>query len=119
MWIICHCHNYTDHSYCSQIMRFKDDLQRHLYYVSQIDYCYFCLTKVYEEEDNFDRNKTLNRLIDRATGYDKAEFERTVKNVLYWTMVIIRSKKAIGWDYSLDKDFEKKIKLLVRKTNRS
>lgn len=60
-------------------MRFKDDLQRHLYYQSQIDYCYWSIKKLSEsKEDIHEVTDSLVEIIRRIIKLkSKLNFDTT------------------------------------------
>jgi hypothetical protein len=94
-------------------MRFENDLQRELYYRSQIDYAYYLIKEL--SKHTAKPESPLNMLIDKATGYDKHKLKENIKLFKYWAGVVIRCKGKIGLDNSRDKEFLKGLKKLEKK----
>lgn len=92
-------------------MRFKDELDRQLYYRVQIDYCYWMIQQI--SKHNAEIQSPLNAMIDRATGFDKAIVKSRIKDVKYCMSVVIRCKEKLGYDTKKDKSFLIEIKKLV------
>ncbi len=91
-------------------MRFKDELQRYLYYVSQIDYCYWVIKEVSKHTGKME--SPLEAMIDKATGFDKELVIKQIDEIKYLSSVIIRCKKKLGYDVDNDKKFLKELKKL-------
>lgn len=67
---------------------------------ARIDYCYYAL-----QEIAFEKPKQLSPIelmIDKASGYDKAQQKEVFESVKSLFEEIIRSKKLIEADYSKD-----------------
>lgn len=91
-------------------MRFKDDLQRELYYVSQIDYCYWMIQEMSEHKGVM--QSPLEAMIDEATGFNKVKVKDQIDTAIYLVTVLIRCKKKLEYDVETDKEFLKEIKKL-------
>jgi len=92
-------------------MRFKDELQKYIYYKSQIDYCYYMLEAIINNKQP--DKSPINMLIDKATGFDKELLKREKENIQYLVSVMIRCKTKIGHETENDKKFLKEIKKLM------
>jgi hypothetical protein len=88
-------------------MRFKDELQEQLYFISQIDYCYWRLQQI--SEDSSKTESPLAALIDEATGFDKAKIKDLTDQSKYLVSTIIRCKKKLEFDAKGDKELLKKL----------
>lgn len=84
-------------------MRFKDDLQRYIYYTSQIDYCYWAIQSI--SKHTYDACDPLTALIDKATGFDKIKVKNNISNVREAIKTIIRCKKKLSFDTERDEEF--------------
>jgi hypothetical protein len=76
-------------------MRFASNLQRELYYRAQIDYCYYRLEEIMKSDNN---KSLINRLIDKATGFDKIKSKKEFEECLYLLGVMKRCKNRLGYD---------------------
>ena len=99
------------------IMRFKDELQRQLYYRSQIDYSYWRIQEI--SKHNAEMQNPLEALFNKATGFDEAKVLERIKEVKSLAFVIIRCKARLGYDVKSDKQFLYKIRKLEKETNSS
>jgi hypothetical protein len=85
-------------------VRFKDDLQRWIYYKSQIDYCYFQIKKIQEGLQK--PISPIERMVDKATGADIANEIKIVDGLIYLVKTMIRCKCKINEDgIDADKGF--------------
>jgi hypothetical protein len=84
-------------------MRFKDELQREIYYTSQIDLSYLGLRKIMEENETL--NSPMVAIVDKATGYDKVKFKEDADNAIKLVKRIIRCKEKLGYGTVNDKYF--------------
>jgi hypothetical protein len=88
-------------------MRFRDSLDRELYYSSQIDFCYWRIQEMSKHTGKME--SPLNALIDKATGFDIANTLENITVIRSYVSCIARCKKALGYDPRSDKDFLKKL----------
>jgi hypothetical protein len=90
-------------------MRFENDIQKEIYYTSQIDYCYWAIKKISENSD--EPKHPLYSMIDEATGFNKANIENQIDEIIYLIKTIIRCKEKCPnkYDTNLDKEFLKKL----------
>lgn len=77
-----------------------------LEHIATIDYCYWRLEKLNEALSK--PKSTIERLVDKACGYN--EVEEVKKEAIALLEQIVESKKAIGADYSRDSEFLDKLK---------
>ena len=77
-----------------------------LEHIATIDYCYWRLEKLNEALSK--PKSTMERLVDKACGYN--EVEEVKKEAIALLEQIVESKKAIGVDYSGDSKFLDKLK---------
>lgn len=91
-------------------MRFRDDLERFLYYTSQIDYCYWVLSTMNKGEKD---RTPIEIMIDVQTGFQKSKDVEALKSAIYHIGVIIRCKKALEYDTKQDGKTLYKIKKLL------
>lgn len=91
-------------------MRFKDDLERLIYYHSQIDYCYWRISEISKHTGKSEC--PMDAMVDAATGFDKALVKARIKEVKYLVKTIIRLKPKIGFEPTGDKEFLKAINVL-------
>lgn len=92
-------------------MRFKDELQRQLYYRGIIDYCYWEIQEISNHTGKL--QSPLEAMIDRATGFDIKKTVEKIDNIKDFVSMIIRCKKKIGYDLKNDKEFLKKLKSII------
>lgn len=93
-------------------MRFANDLEKYIHYVSQIDYCYWQIKNIADE-----KNLTVDPityLINQVTGFDKEQDENKIKGLIYLAGSIIRSKEKLGYDNTNDKKFLSDLKKLKK-----
>lgn len=91
-------------------MRFKDDVQKWIYYTGQIDYCYYRIKSL---SDKLNEPKTgLEYAIDKATGFEKHLINEIKTEIKYLSGVIIRCKKKLGHDTKTDQELLAAIKRL-------
>lgn len=74
--------------------------------IATIDYCYWRLEKLNEALSK--PKSTMERLVDKACGYN--EVEEVKKEAIALLEQIVESKKAIGVNYSGDSKFLDKLK---------
>ena len=98
-------------------MRFRDELDRQLYYRSQIDYSYWRIKEI--SKHNAEMQSPLEALIDKATGFEEAKVLERIEEVKYLASVIIRCKARLGYDTKADKQFLYKIRKLEKETRSS
>ena len=91
-------------------MKFKDELQRQIYYRSQIDYSYWMIKEI--SGHNSKPQSPLEAMVDEATGFSKAKVKERVKEVKYLVSVIIRCKKKLDYDTENDRKLLSKLKKL-------
>jgi len=89
-------------------MKFHNELERYIHYVSQIDYCYFQINQIAKE--NQLKLDPITALIDKVTGFDKLKDQETIKNLVYLMGVIIRSKQKLDYDVTGDRKFLNELK---------
>ena len=95
-------------------MRFKDELQRQIYYRSQIDYSYWRIQEI--SKHNAEMQNPLDALIDKATGFDEAQVLERIKEVKHLAQCIIRCKARLGYETIPDKQFLYKIRKLEKES---
>lgn len=95
-------------------MRFKDDLQKEIYYRSQIDYCYWMIQEISQHKGEM--QSPLAAMIDEATGFSKAKMKEQIDNAIYLMKVVIRCKpKCLAkYDVANDKKFLAELQKLKR-----
>ena len=98
-------------------MRFKDELQRQIYYRSQIDYSYWRIQEI--SKHNAKMQSPLDALIDEASGFQEVHVLERIKEVKYLASVIIRCKARLGYETKADKQFLYKIRKLEKETKSS
>ena len=98
-------------------MRFKDELQRQIYYISQIDYSYWRIQEISKHKAKM--QNPLEALIDKASGFEEAQVLGRIKEVKYLASVIIRCKKKLDYETDADKLFLKKIRKLEKNAKSS
>lgn len=98
-------------------MRFKDELQRQLYYRSQIDYSYWRIQEI--SKHNAKMQSPLEALIDKASGFEEAQVLERIEEVKYLAQCIIRCKARLGYETKPDKQFLYKIRKLEKETKSS
>ncbi len=98
-------------------MRFKDELQRQIYYRSQIDYSYWRIQEI--SKHNAKMQSPLEALIDKASGFEEAQVLERIEEVKCLASVVIRCKKKLDYETDADKDFLKAIRKLHRETKSS
>lgn len=76
-------------------MKFKDDLQKYLYYKAQSDYCYWRLREITKELNK--PRSIIESMIDETTGYDK----RHIPEIKSLCRTAIRCCKKINEDYAM------------------
>lgn len=91
-------------------MKFKDALQKELYYRAQIDYYYWLLHEIAEPKD--EAKSPIEALIDEATGYNEAKVKQNIKHVKDMVKSIIKWKEKIDCDTEPDKKLLEKLKTL-------
>ena len=91
-------------------MRFESELQKELYYRSQIYFCYFGIQLISGHMNK--PQSPLEAMVDKATGFDKANVKERIKEVRSLIRTIIRCKGKMGYDNSGDKEFLHKLKSL-------
>lgn len=96
-------------------MRFKDELQRQIYYRSQIDYSYWMIQEI--SRHNGKMQFPLAAMIDKATGFDKVKILERIDQVKYLVIVIIRCKKKLNYEVDEDKKFLKQLQKLEKETS--
>ena len=84
-------------------MKFKDELQKQIYYRSQIDYCYWMIQNISNHKGEI--QSPLEAMIDKATGFDKQKVKDALATVIYMVKTIIRCKGKIGYDTATDEEF--------------
>lgn len=75
-------------------------MDKAIQYIGEIDYCYFCLQEI--QKSLSIARSPLERMVDAATGFDAAQFDRAKKEGIYLIKHIIKRKKQIDRDYSGD-----------------
>jgi len=75
-------------------MKFKDDLQREIYYHSQIDYCYFVLGELSEQPQTI----------------------QSIKTCIEMVKCIVLQKPKLNIDNSKDIELLKEFKSLLKRT---
>lgn len=91
-------------------MKFKDDLQRLLYYTAQIDYSYFRLGQIANPNNGAVSKSPIEAMIDKVTGFDNERIKLQIKETKYLVGVIIRCKEKLGHDATADKKILSEIK---------
>lgn len=89
-------------------VRFKDELQRQIYYRGQIDYCYWLLQEM--SEHTGERQNPLEAMIDKATGFNKEKVLQNIRQTKNLIGLIIKYKKKLGYATDADAELLKKIK---------
>lgn len=97
-------------------MRFKDDLQRFIYYKSQIDYCYYAIQEICEQKGEL--KSPLEMMIDDATGYSKEKLLQRIDEAIYLIKVVIRCKPKCGFEVDSDKKFLSELKKFKNQTKK-
>lgn len=77
-----------------------------------IDLCYYGLQELRNELSK--RKDVLSMLIDKATGFDKAQAKENKNTAIELLEQIIEAKKIIEADYSNDKKMIDKIQILIK-----
>jgi len=91
-------------------MRFKDNIQKWIYYTGQIDYCYYRIKSL---SDKLNEPKTpIDAMIDKASGFSKQQFDEIAKEIKYLSGVIIKCKKKLGYETATDESLLETIKKL-------
>ena len=93
-------------------MMFKNNLEKEIYYRSQIDYCYWRIQDI--SKHNAAPQSILDALIDKSTGFDKTLVFERIKEVKYLSGVIIRCKSRLGINAKSDSRFLYEIKKLEK-----
>lgn len=70
-----------------------------------IDAGYYMMSEIQSQMDEEKKQHPLNKLIDKATGADKAILDLHKAKLSLWLIDIIEAKKVIGADYSNDEKF--------------
>lgn len=91
-------------------MRFKDPLQKYIYYSSQIDYSYYMIQEI--SKHNGKMESPLIAMVDRATGFDRAKVKERIKDVRFLISTVIRCKEKLGYDASNDRKFKTELKII-------
>ncbi len=89
-------------------MRFKDELQRQIYYRGQIDFCYWVIQEL--AKNKCELQTPLEAMIDKATGFNIQRTIDSIDQIKHMVSSIIRCKKKLGYDPVKDKEFLKKLK---------
>lgn len=92
-------------------MRFKDELQRQIWYRSQIDYSYWMIQEI--SKHTGEMQSPIVAMVDKATGYDKVRLKENIKTVRRCIRTIINGKEKLGYDAEDDKRFLKELKKLI------
>jgi hypothetical protein len=96
-------------------MRFRNPLQREIYYISQIDFCYFALQEM--ESDSIEKLRPIESIIDSATGIDKHLIQQKIDSSIELLKCIIKCKKILSYDISDDIYFLHKLNKLRKRLN--
>lgn len=89
-------------------MRFKDELQKEIYYISQIDYCYWQISEIAKEK--YIPVDPITNLINQVTGFTKAQDKSKILELIYLMGVIIRCKTKLGYEVDNDVQFKEKLR---------
>jgi hypothetical protein len=81
-------------------MKFKTELEKQLYYQSQIDYSYWRLKAIYSETGK--PQAPLEAMIDKATGFNTVKLKQSIKEIKMLINTIIKCKKELGFDTEND-----------------
>lgn len=92
-------------------MKFRDDLQKWIYYHGQIDLGYYLLSEM-SKEMNLPKHPLI-LAIDEATGASGDRFKNNKAAALKLIKDIIRQKKIYNYDTMIDEKFLSEIKLLT------
>lgn len=98
-------------------MKFKDDLDRAIWYVSQIDYSYWMLQEISKHSGKME--SPLEAMIDRATGFDVEKVRQRINHCILLARTIIRCKTKMGYDAGGDKKFLLKLIELRRDSKKA
>lgn len=98
-------------------MRFENAFQRELYYIGQLDFCYFALKEM--SADSVEKLSPIESMVDSATGMDRHLIEQKVSSSIELVKCIIKCKTKLSYDISEDKNLLVKLRKINRDANRS
>ena len=97
-------------------MRFQNGLQREIYYIGQIDFCYFALNEM--SADSIEKLSPIESMVKSATGMDRHLIEQQITSSIELVKCIIKCKKKLSYDIDADKELLVKLRKINRDANR-